>query len=127
MGRCRALVYAAEEDFGMVYVEALAAGAPVVAYGRGGIRDVYRMSDGWLTDGQGRVVGVSFETQSAAAVVEAVGRLERAQCTGHGGQVLGRFGGRAFEAAIRKVLSDLPGSSTGPDSVPRVAEVPGTG
>jgi hypothetical protein len=71
------------------------------------------------------VVGVSFETQTAAAVVEAVGRLERARCTGHGGQVLGRFGGRAFEAAIRKVLADLPGLSTGPDSQPWVAEIAG--
>lgn len=34
--RCRAVVFAAEEDFGIVPVEAMAAGKPVLAYGRGG-------------------------------------------------------------------------------------------
>ena len=36
MERCRAFVFAAEEDFGIVTVEAQAAGAPVIAFGRGG-------------------------------------------------------------------------------------------
>lgn len=36
MSRCRALVFAADEDFGIVPVEAQAAGAPVIAYGKGG-------------------------------------------------------------------------------------------
>ena len=34
--RCRALLFAAEEDFGMVPVEAQACGRPVIAYGKGG-------------------------------------------------------------------------------------------
>jgi len=34
--RCRALVYPQEEDFGITAVEAQAAGAPVIAFGRGG-------------------------------------------------------------------------------------------
>lgn len=36
MSRCRAFVFAADEDFGIVPVEAQAAGAPVIAYGKGG-------------------------------------------------------------------------------------------
>jgi glycosyltransferase involved in cell wall biosynthesis len=36
MQRCRAFVFAADEDFGMVSVEAQAAGAPVIALGRSG-------------------------------------------------------------------------------------------
>lgn len=36
MGRCRAFVFAADEDFGITPVEAQAAGAPVIAYGKGG-------------------------------------------------------------------------------------------
>jgi glycosyltransferase involved in cell wall biosynthesis len=36
MQRCRAFVYAAAEDFGISLVEAQAAGAPVIAYGKGG-------------------------------------------------------------------------------------------
>jgi glycosyltransferase involved in cell wall biosynthesis len=34
--RCKAFVFAAEEDFGITPVEAQAAGAPVIAYGKGG-------------------------------------------------------------------------------------------
>lgn len=36
MSRCKAFVFAADEDFGIVPVEAQAAGAPVIAYGKGG-------------------------------------------------------------------------------------------
>ncbi|MEO0061563.1 MAG: hypothetical protein RLZZ08_123 [Pseudomonadota bacterium] len=37
--RARALVFTAEEDFGIVPVEAMASGRPVLAYGRGGVLD----------------------------------------------------------------------------------------
>ncbi|MBB6015691.1 glycosyltransferase [Deinococcus sp. D7000] len=37
MERCRAFVFAADEDFGITPVEAQAAGAPVIAYGKGGV------------------------------------------------------------------------------------------
>ena len=39
MGRCRAFVYAGLEDFGIAPIEAMAAGAPVIGYGKGGILD----------------------------------------------------------------------------------------
>ncbi len=39
MNRCKAFVYAADEDFGIAAVEAQAAGAPVIAYGKGGITE----------------------------------------------------------------------------------------
>jgi hypothetical protein len=34
--QCRALIFPGEEDFGMVPVEAMASGRPVIAFGRGG-------------------------------------------------------------------------------------------
>ena len=39
MSRCRAFVYAGLEDFGIAPVEAMASGAPVIAFGKGGILD----------------------------------------------------------------------------------------
>ena len=39
MEECRAFVYAGIEDFGIAPVEAMAAGAPVIAYGKAGILD----------------------------------------------------------------------------------------
>src|SRR5690606_28203144 len=36
LSSAKGMIYAAEEDFGIVQVEALAAGAPVIAYGKGG-------------------------------------------------------------------------------------------
>jgi len=37
--RCRALVFPGEEDFGMIPVEVMASGRPVIAYGRGGVTE----------------------------------------------------------------------------------------
>jgi glycosyltransferase involved in cell wall biosynthesis len=58
----RALVFTAEEDFGIVPVEAQAAGIPVIAYGKGGACET-------VVHG---VTGVLFREQSARAIVEAV-------------------------------------------------------
>jgi glycosyltransferase involved in cell wall biosynthesis len=66
LARCRALVFPGEEDFGIVPVEAMASGRPVIAYGRGGALDT-------VVDG---VTGVFFEEASADALAEAVRRFE---------------------------------------------------
>jgi len=42
MLRARGFVFAGEEDFGIMLVEAQAAGTPLVAYGNGGARDIVR-------------------------------------------------------------------------------------
>jgi glycosyltransferase involved in cell wall biosynthesis len=36
MAKAKAFVFAAEEDFGIIPVEAQASGTPVIAYGKGG-------------------------------------------------------------------------------------------
>ena len=63
---CRALVFPGVEDFGIVPVEAMAAGAPVIAYARGGARETVR-------DG---VTGVWFHEQTVPALKAAVARIE---------------------------------------------------
>lgn len=57
----RAFVFAAEEDFGIVMVEAQAAGTPLIAYGRGGAADIVVPGTGML-----------FAEQTAAAIAQAV-------------------------------------------------------
>ena len=42
---CRALLFAADEDFGIVPVEAQSYGRPVIAYGHGGSLETVRVAD----------------------------------------------------------------------------------
>ena len=63
---CRAFVFAADEDFGIVPVEAQAAGAPVIAYGKGG--SVETVSPG--------KTGLLFPEQTVASLNAAVDDFE---------------------------------------------------
>jgi glycosyltransferase involved in cell wall biosynthesis len=63
----RALLFPGLEDFGIVPVEAQAAGVPVIAYGEGGVRDS-------VVDG---VTGVFFAEQSVDALAEAILAFEQ--------------------------------------------------
>ena len=71
MQRAKAFVFAAEEDFGIVSVEAQACGTPVVAYGKGGALETVR----GLHDPQ--PTGVFFDRQTPEAVAQAVERFEK--------------------------------------------------
>jgi glycosyltransferase involved in cell wall biosynthesis len=63
--RCRALIFPGEEDFGMVPVEAMASGRPVVAFGRGGATETVAKG----------VSGVFFAEQTVEAISSAVKSL----------------------------------------------------
>jgi glycosyltransferase involved in cell wall biosynthesis len=63
---CRALVFPGEEDFGIVPVEAMAAGRPVIAYGKGGVCDSVR-------DGIG---GILYLEQTVDCLRKAITRFE---------------------------------------------------
>jgi glycosyltransferase involved in cell wall biosynthesis len=63
--RCRALIFPGEEDFGMVPVEAMASGRPVVAFGKGGATETVAKD----------VSGVFFAEQSVEAISLAVRSL----------------------------------------------------
>jgi glycosyltransferase involved in cell wall biosynthesis len=72
MRQARAFVFAAEEDFGISMVEAQACGTPVIAFGRGGARDIVRPL------GADRPTGVLFGEQTAPSIMAAVETFERA-------------------------------------------------
>ena len=63
----RALLFPGVEDFGIVPVEAQAAGLPVIAYDSGGVLDS-------VVDG---VTGVLFEERTVAGLCSAIERFER--------------------------------------------------
>ena len=72
MGRCRAFLYAGVEDFGIAPVEAMAAGAPVVALGVGGLRDSVRC----LSDDPATATGLFFSRQTVDDLVAALRHFE---------------------------------------------------
>ena len=69
MQRAKAFVFAAEEDFGIVPVEAQAAGTPVIAFGKGGATETVRSSGSAPT-------GVLFMSQTVEALTSAVEEFE---------------------------------------------------
>jgi len=73
LGKARALVSAAEEDFGIAIVEAQAAGCPVITLGQGGALET-------VIDG---ITGVLFSEQSVPCIIEAVMKFERERETFH--------------------------------------------
>ncbi|TXM99659.1 glycosyltransferase family 4 protein [Methylobacterium sp. WL64] len=64
--RCQALIFPGEEDFGIVPVEAMASGRPVIAYGKGGATETV----------QEGVTGTFFHEQSVDALIAAIERCK---------------------------------------------------
>lgn len=86
-----------EEDFGIVAVEALAAGTPVIAYKAGGALDI-------VQDGE---TGVLFDTQSVDALCDAIKRFETMTflpATLH--RKAKRFDKSLFATKMQKIVSD---------------------
>jgi glycosyltransferase involved in cell wall biosynthesis len=72
MQRAKAFIFAAEEDFGIIPVEAQACGTPVIAFGAGGaletILDAEKHHNG---------TGIFFQEQTALDIQRAVERFEK--------------------------------------------------
>jgi glycosyltransferase involved in cell wall biosynthesis len=64
--RARAVLVPSEEEFGLVSLEAQAAGTPVIAYDAGGARET-------VVDG---VTGIRFSPQTAAGLAAGIGRFQ---------------------------------------------------
>lgn len=66
MQHAKAFIFAANEDFGMIPIEAESCGTPVIAYGHGGSLET-------ICDGK---TGIFFMEQTVDAIIDAVNRFE---------------------------------------------------
>lgn len=67
--KARALIFPAEEDFGLTPVEAMASGRPVLALGRGGALETVKNGE----------TGLFFPDQSIASIRDAIERFEKTE------------------------------------------------
>ena len=98
LARCKALVFPGEEDFGIVPVEAMASGRPVIAYGRGGALDT-------VVDGR---TGMLFKDQSVDGLANAVRAFEESDLADAPPDVFTihakRFSEGAFVEGVNRLL-----------------------
>jgi glycosyltransferase involved in cell wall biosynthesis len=95
---CRALIFPGEEDFGMVPVEAMASGRPVVAFGRGGATETVAKG----------LSGIFFTEQTVEAIASAVKSLAGIEIDPEKIAVHARqFGRDQFFRKMRAHIDDL--------------------
>jgi glycosyltransferase involved in cell wall biosynthesis len=102
MQQARAFVFAADEDFGIVPLEAQACGTPVIALARGGTAETIAPVDG-------AAVGVHFTEQTPGAIAAAVRRFEAMEDTVAAQACRSnalRFSTARFRAEFMRVLHD---------------------
>ena len=97
--RCRALVFPQEEDFGIVPLEAMASGRPVIAYRGGGALETVL---------EGRT-GVFFDEQTAESLADCVrnfdaGKFDPKTCRAQAE----KFDIKIFQRKILEILSSKP-------------------
>jgi glycosyltransferase involved in cell wall biosynthesis len=96
--RARALLFPGIEDFGIIPVEANAAGCPVIAFQEGGALDTVKEN----------VTGIFFDEQTPQSLIDAMDRFEkneglfsdRAAFSAHARQ----FSRAAFIERLRKII-----------------------
>ena len=93
----RGFIYPAEEDFGIVSVEALAAGAPVIGLARGGTTDIVTSPD----------IGTLFQHQTVDDIVKAIKITEQTRFYPNKlARTAKRFDKGLFLTKIKKVVRD---------------------
>lgn len=97
LGTAKGFIFPAEEDFGIVQVEALAAGTPVIAYAHGGSQDIVKQGEG----------GITFRAQNVISLENALMEAEKTSFKPTDLQrIAKRFHKSLFISKIQKVVSD---------------------
>ena len=99
MQNAKAFVFAADEDFGIMVIEALSCGTPVIALNKGGTAET-------MIDNK---TGIMFESQDAEQIKAAVLRFEK--CSGNFipselNEYAKQFDRKIFEGKIKKFVDD---------------------
>ncbi|HYG84406.1 MAG TPA: glycosyltransferase [Verrucomicrobiae bacterium] len=97
LGKAEAFIFPAEEDFGIVQVEALAAGTPVIGFNKGGTTEI-------VEDG---VSGVLFNEQTVESLKQAIARFQTMEflpATLH--RKAKRFHKTLFISKMQKIVAD---------------------
>lgn len=78
MQKAKAFIFAAEEDFGIIPIEAQACGTPVIAYGKGGSLETIKgkFINQEIDDND---TGIYFDKQSTDSLIEAIKYFEENQ------------------------------------------------
>jgi glycosyltransferase involved in cell wall biosynthesis len=96
-GSVKGYIFPAEEDFGIVQVEALAAGTPVIAYASGGSKDI-------IENGKG---GITFRHQNEISLINALKEAETSVFKSSDLQRISkRFAETLFAQKMKKIVSD---------------------
>jgi glycosyltransferase involved in cell wall biosynthesis len=99
MGKAKAFIQAAEEDFGIAIVEAQAAGCPVIAYGSGGGQEI-------VIPGR---TGIFYQEQTVDSIVAAVEQFEAGEFNFEGRQIaqgVERFSKANFQEELKSLVAD---------------------
>lgn len=107
---CRALLFPGEEDFGIVPIEALACGAPVIALGRGGVAET-------VDDSVGRI----YQEPTSADLLAAIDAWEADGCPHDATEARRRaeaLSGPVFRDRILKFLAEVVATGGSQHEVP---------
>ncbi len=94
--KARAFLFMAEEDFGIVPVEAMSAGTPVIAYGRGGATET-------VLDGK---TGLLFHEQTVESVCRCMEKFEK-EGVQYSAEEIREYSRKFSEERFRKEIEDF--------------------
>ncbi len=101
-GNCIALIFPGEEDFGIVPVEAMSCGKPVVAFGKGGALETVI---GYNENNPDEATGVFFNQHNVERLIDAVKRTEKIDWNADMiAQHAAKFDGEVFRKKISEFI-----------------------
>ena len=73
--KCKAFIFAAEEDFGITPIEAQACGIPVIAFGKGGVLET--INGVFPNENKNNPTGIFFKEQTIKSLIESIDFFEK--------------------------------------------------